>query len=125
MRRIYRLLALLLFLQSVAIGAAPKAAAAHTELGAVAVFLDSGECGPNARDGEKGPPRRSHAHCCILCSSNCTEKLAFSVAILNARAEIQAPKAAITAAARADGDSTERRPLWTASSSSRGPPRFS
>lgn len=124
MRHITRLFALLLFLQSIAVGVASQAVARTESGAAAAAFSDFAECKQDAGIGGKTPTRHAHSHCCILCSSNCSDKPAFSGAILISRADFQAPNAAIALAARADRDPIERSPGWTGSSSSRGPPRF-
>ncbi|WP_367119308.1 DUF2946 family protein [Methylocystis sp.] len=124
MRFIGRLVAILIVLQAVAIGAASQTAGrADAQTGEAFVYA-GGDCSLDATADGKSPHRRAHDHCCILCSISCSDKLAFQVAVLLARAEFQAPRRTI-AAARADGDLFVRRSASTGAASSRGPPRFS
>ncbi|MFZ3179132.1 MAG: DUF2946 family protein [Methylocystis silviterrae] len=124
MRFIGRLLAILIALQAVAIGAASQTAGRADARTGEAIVFAAGDCSLDAAAGGKSPHRPAHAHCCILCSIACSDKLAFQVAVLLAGAEFQAPRRTI-AAARADGGLFVRRSASTGAASSRGPPRFS
>ncbi|KAF0129966.1 MAG: hypothetical protein FD148_1654 [Methylocystaceae bacterium] len=124
MRFIGRFLAILIVLQAVAIGAASQTAGrADAQTGEAFVYA-GGDCSLDATADGKSPHRRAHAHCCVLCSIGCSDKLAFQVAVLLARAEFQPPRITISAAC-ADGGFSMRRSVSIGSASSRGPPRFS
>lgn len=122
MRFIGRLLAILIVLQAVAVGAASQTTGRAGAQTGEAILFAGGDCSLDAAEG-KSPQRRAHADCCVLCSIGCSDKLAFQVAVLLARAEFQAPRRSI-AAARAGGLFVMRS-ASTGAASSRGPPRFS
>lgn len=124
MRFIGQLLAILILVQSLAIGAASQTMGRADSPTEEAIELAAGDCGLDAAIGEKSPHRRARPQCCILCPIGCSDKLAFHVAVPLARAEFQAPSVAI-AVARADGGVSVRRLAATGAASSRGPPPFS
>ena len=124
MRFIGQLLAILILLQSLAIGAAFQTMGRADARTGEAIVFAAGDCSLDATAGGKSPHRRPHADCCTLFSIGCSDKLAFQVAVLLARAEFQAPRR-IIAAARADGGLFVRRSAATGAASSRGPPPFS
>jgi hypothetical protein len=124
LRFIGQLLAILILLQSLAIGAASQTMGRADSPTEEAIELAAGDCGLDAATGEKSPHRRARPQCCILCPIGCSDKLAFYVAVPLARAEFQAPRITISAAC-ADGGFSVRRSVSIGSASSRGPPRFS
>ncbi len=124
MLRIAQLLALLILLQNVAAGVAYQAGVTHAAT-AAGVAQASGDCTQNAGENERTPPQNAHPSCCIFCSSNCGDKLAFPRSILVARAEFRAPRTYTTAGTLTEADPLERRWTWAGASSSRGPPHIS
>jgi len=125
LRFIGQLLAILILLQSLAIGAASQTRGRADAGNGEATAFAAVDCGPAADSRGQPAHRRPRAVCCMLCPIGSSDKLAFQGAFLLARAEFQAPKATITAVARADGGVSMGRLAETGAASSRGPPPFS
>jgi hypothetical protein len=126
LRRVNWLIAFLLLLQCLAASAIPRSAVAHARftVGAVA-FSEGYDCAADKLGGDKTPAHLVHSLCCILCSSDLSDKTSSFFATLIAPAEFWAPEAAITITARNLGDANGNPPGWATSWSSRAPPSFS
>ncbi len=126
MRRVNWLIAFLLVLQSLAAGAVLRGAVAHTRfaIGAVA-FSEGYDCVADKLGGDKTPVPCVHSLCCILCSSDLSDKTFSSVATLIAPAEFWAPDQAITTGVRTLGNARGDPPGWATTWSSRAPPSIS
>ncbi len=122
MRPIGQLLALLLILQSLALGGPLLGEASHA--GAVAgapLLANVGRCAPDQGD-DKAPAGYRHAHCCILCAAQDLGAAAPSGALASG----MAPAAASVVALAFFRLDVFGPPLgWTSSWSSRAPPALS
>ncbi|HEY8066720.1 MAG TPA: hypothetical protein VIF40_18625 [Methylosinus sp.] len=121
MRRLVRIFAFLLVLQSLALGIGREAVAAHRAvMGGIAAA--AGECRPQ---GRTAPAQPDPADCCLLCSLDRADKQAVLLAILAGRSQSPTPRAAAGFAARAEDGELCAPSRCAGSASARGPPPVS